>query len=219
MMLLNAASALFILLGPVLGWTQEIFRSGEQCLTPPYCSDAKRNNAGELINMDYFIAKQDSETTHLLHLVEVAHTNRVLPQISRNDYNGALSDIKYTLNRFPNHPLGLVLVGLYARLTKGYGLPVPYYEKAIRLFPQHALTHAQYGAYMVTLGSIDSGIKKLHQAVEMNPELVFAHVWLAATYYKIGNGELGRQSESKARELGYNGKISLEILQNTQTGK
>ena len=72
---------------------------------------------------------------------------------------------------------------------------------------------------MVTLGSIDSGIKKLHQAVEMNPELVFAHVWLAATYYKIGNGELGRQSESKARELGYNGKISLEILQNTQTGK
>lgn len=225
-----AASAVFIMLATVSAWAQESPRSSEQdlsgggrnlsqCLTPPYCSDAKRNDAGELINMDYFVAKQDSETTHLLHLVEGVHTNRVLPQISKNDYGGALSDIKYTLNRFPNHPLGLALIGLYARLTKGYGLPVPYYEKAIRLFPQHALTHAQYGAYMITLGTIDVGIKKLHQGLEMNPELVFAHVWLAAAYYKIGDVELGRQSESKARDLGYKGKISLENLQNTQTGK
>jgi Tfp pilus assembly protein PilF len=225
-----AATVFFILLGAVSGWAQESPRSSEQelsgggrnvnqCLTPPYCSDAKRNHAGELINMDYYVAKQDSETTHLLHLVEVAHTHRVLPQISKNDYGGALSDIKYTLNRFPNHPLGLVLIGVYAKLTKSYGLPVPYYEKAIRLFPQHAPTHAQYGAYMLTFGTIDAGIKKLHQALEMNPELVFAHVWLAAAYYKMGNVELGSQSESKARDLGYKGKISLENLQNTQPGK
>jgi tetratricopeptide (TPR) repeat protein len=224
------ASFFLILLGAVSGWAQESPRSSEQelsdggrnvnqCLTPPYCSDEKRNHAGELINMDYFVAKQDSETTHLLHLVEVAHTNRVLPQISKNDYGGALSDIKYTLNRFPNHPLGLILIGPYARLSKSYGVPVPYYERAIRLFPQHALTHAQYGAYMITLGNIDAGIKKLHQALEMNPELVFAHVWLAAVYFKIGNVELGRHSEIKARDLGYKGKISIETLQNTQTGK
>ena len=225
-----AASAVFIILGTVSAWAQERPRSSEQdlsgggrnlsqCLTPPYCSDSKRNDAGELINMDYFTAKDDTETTHLLHLVEIAHTNRVLPQISKNDYGGALSDIKYTLNRFPNHPRGLVLIGVYARLTKGYGLPVPYYEKAIRLFPQHALTHAQYGAYIIALGSIEAGIKKLQQAVEMNPELVFAYVWLAAAYYKIDNVELGRQSESKARDLGYKGKISLENMQNTEAGK
>lgn len=219
MMLLGVARVLFIILGPASAWAQEMSLSGEQCLTPPYCSDAKRNDAGELINMDYFTAKQDSETTHLLRLVEIAHTNRVLPQISKNDYGGALTDIKYTLNRFPNHPVGLVLMGLYARLNKTYALAFPYFEKAIRLFPQHALTHAQYGAYMITLGSTDGGIKKLQQALEMNSELVFAHVWLAAVYYKIGNVELGRQSETKARELGYKGTISLENLQNTRAGK
>ena len=230
MIQLTAASAAFIMLGTVVVLAQESPRSSDQslsaggrslsqCSTPPYCSDAKRNDAGELINMDYFTAKDETETTHLLNLVEIAHTNKVLPQISKNDYGGALNDIKYTLNRFPNHPRGLVLIGVYARLTKGHGLPVPYYEKAIRLFPQHALTHAQYGAYIIALGSLEAGIKKLHQAVEMNPQLVFAYVWLAAAYYKIDNVELGRQSESKARDLGYKGKISLENLQNTRAGQ
>jgi Tfp pilus assembly protein PilF len=194
-------------------------RNLSQCLTPPYCSDAKRNDAGELINMDYFTASNDSETTHLLHLVEIAHTNRVLPQISKNDYGGALSDIKYTLNRFPNHPRGLLLMALYAKLTKSYGLVILYYEKAIRLYPQHALTHAQYGAYLVTMGNVDNGIKRLEQAVQMNPEIMFAHVWLAAAYQKSGNMELNRQSESKARALGYTGAISMESLQNAQPAK
>ena len=225
-----AASAVFIMQATVSAWAQEgPWRSEQdlsggrrnlsQCLTPPYCSDSKRNEAGELINMDYFTAKDDTETTHLLHLVEIAHTNKVLPQIGKNDYGGALSDIKYTLNRFPNHPRGLVLMGLYARLTKSYSLVVPYYEKAIRLFPQYALTYAQYGAYMIMLGKVDSGIKRLEQAVEMNPELVFAHVWLAAAYQKIGDLKLSRESESKARDLGYKGEISVQNLQNTQPGK
>lgn len=225
-----AASAVFIMQATVSAWAQEgpwrseqdLLSGGRnlsQCLTPPYCSDSKRNDAGELINMDYFTAKDDSETTHLLHLVEIAHTNKVLPQIGKNDYGGALSDIKYTLNRFPNHPRGLVLMGLYARLTKSYSLVVPYYEKAIRLFPQYALTYAQYGAYMIMLGKVDPGIKRLEQAVEMNPELVFAHVWLAAAYQKTGDLKLSRESESKARDLGYKGEISVQNLQNTHPGK
>jgi Tfp pilus assembly protein PilF len=209
--------AQYPLLGGEQGSTWE--RNLSQCFTPPYCSDAKRNDAGELINMDYFTAGDDSETTHLLHLVEIAHTNRVLPQISKNDYAGALSDIKYTLNRFPNHPRGLLLMALYAKLTKGYGLVILYYEKAIRLYPQHALTHAQYGAYLVTMGNVDNGIKRLEQAVQMNPEIVFAHVWLAAAYQKSGNMEQNRQSESKARALGYTGAISMESLQNAQPAK
>jgi tetratricopeptide (TPR) repeat protein len=169
--------------------------------------------------MDFFVAKDDAETAHLLHLVEIAHTNRILPQISSKDYRGALSDIKYTLNRFPNHPRGLVLMGLYGRLMKTHALAMPYYEKAIRLYPQYALTRAQYGAYMVSLGNLDEGIKKLITAVEIDPDLAFAHVWLAAAYYKRGNVELGRGAETKARELGFDGKISLDIPQDAPSRK
>jgi Tfp pilus assembly protein PilF len=169
--------------------------------------------------MNYFNANENKETKHLLNLVEVAHTNRVLPQISQNDWGGALSDIKYTLNRFPNHPRGLLLMALYARLIKKYALVIPYYEKAIRLYPQYPLTYAQYGSYLVTLGNIDNGIRRLEQAVAMSPELVFAHVWLAVAYQKTGNVELSRQAESKARALGYTGRISVESLQNAQPEK
>src|SRR5215471_6524812 len=152
---INAFCVLFCSVS--IGFAQETnaTSNSSQCLTPPYCSDAQRNDAGELINQDYFAAKQSRETIQLLQLVESYHTKNILPQISKGEYGGALNDIKYTLNRFPNHPLGLVLVGLYARLTKGYALAIPYYEKAIRLYPQNALTHAQYGAYMVTIGGID----------------------------------------------------------------
>jgi Tfp pilus assembly protein PilF len=231
MVQIRPASVLFVVLstvsvlltGGTLRSSEQEFpawrRSADQCLTPPYCSDGKLNDSGEPINMNYFTANEDKETKHLLNLVEIAHTNRVLPQISKNDWGGALSDIKYTLNRFPNHPRGLLLMALYARLIKKYALVIPYYEKAIRLYPQYPLTYAQYGAFMVTLGNVDNGIKRLEQAVQMNAELVFAHVWLAAAYQKSGNMELSRQSESKARALGYTGAISMESLQNAQPAK
>jgi len=225
-----AAVVLGLLLGVSYGSGQEPSRNAQQetfsrrsvptvCLTPPYCSDAKRNDAGELINQDYFVAKQSKETIQLLQLVDTYHTNNILPLIGKGEYGGALNDIKYTLNRFPNHPMGLILMALYARLTKGYALAPPYYDKAIRLYPQHALTHAQYGAYSVTTGSVDEGIKKLGLALEMDPQLVFAHVWLAAVYYKTGNVERARESEAKARDLGYSGKISIDALQNLPAGK
>jgi Tfp pilus assembly protein PilF len=160
--------------------------------------------------MDYFTADQDVETKRLLKLVESYHTNKVLQQIGNNEYNGALGDLKYTLNRFPNHPRGLFLMGLYGRLTKKHGLVVPYYEKALRLFPQHAMTYAQYGAYLVTLGSIDEGIKRLERALEMDSDLVVANVWLAGAYKRKGNVELSRQAEAKARSLGFKGQIVTE---------
>ena len=77
-------------------------------------------------------------------------------------------------------------MALYGKLTKKYALVIPYFDKAIRLYPEYALTYAQYGAYLVTLGNLDAGLR-LERAVAMGPELMFAHVWLAVAYKKKGN--------------------------------
>lgn len=166
-----------------------------------------RNAIGELINQDYFAAGQGADTTSLLLSVESYHVSKILPQLNDGNYEGALSDVKYTLNRFPNHPRGLALLGVYAKLTKAHSMAIPYYERAITLYPQYAVTRAQYGGYMVTIGHVDAGIKKLNEAIEMDSKLAFAYAWMAMAHYRSGNGDLAREANRRARELGYQGKI------------
>jgi Tfp pilus assembly protein PilF len=168
----------------------------------------ERNSAGTLINQDYFIANQYRETKELLYLLERHHLNqRVLTDFSAGRFNYALTDIQYILERMVNHPKALELMGSIARLTKAPSLPIPYYENALKLYPQYALTHAQYGAYLVDIGRIDAGIAKLKQAIEMDPKLAAAYAWLAKAYLKTGNQELARQAAEQAKALGYDREI------------
>jgi tetratricopeptide (TPR) repeat protein len=101
-------------------------------------------------------------------------------------FSNVLADLNYTLDKFPNHPKALLLLGSVARLIKSPALPIPYFEKAIQLYPQYALTHAQYGAYMTEIGSVEVGIGKLKKAIEIDPNLSLAHTWLAKAYSQKG---------------------------------
>ncbi len=168
----------------------------------------ERNIGGTLINQDYFTANQYPEVKQTLYLVEIGHMNqRVWNDLSAGRYGATLGDVKYTLDKFPNHPNALLLMGSVARLTGNLSLPIPYYEKALKLYPQYASTHAQYGSYLVDVGLVEAGIGKLKQAIEMDPQLTSAHAWLAGAYYKSGNSELARQAAEQARRLGYKGRI------------
>ena len=154
---------------------------------------------------DYFIAGQDPGIQGYLYLVDTAHANKAVEWIRKGRMSDAIADLKYTLDRFPNHPKGLLLMGTVAGLSGNPGLALPYYERAIRLFPQHALTHAQYGAYLVDIGRTDAGIAKLQQAVDMDPRSASAYGWLAKAYAKAGKRELAQQAAARARELGFRG--------------
>jgi Tfp pilus assembly protein PilF len=155
---------------------------------------------------DYFTADQIGQQGYL-DIVTSAHTDRIMEYISKDDIRGAVSDVKYTLDRFANHPKGLMMAGFVANITKQSSLAVSYFERALSLYPQYALTHAQYGMYLISAGHTDQGIAKLNRAIEMDPKLVAAYVPLAQAYYRSGKRELGRQAAEKARELGYKGKI------------
>lgn len=160
---------------------------------------------------DYFAAYQSTEIKEILYLVDVAHTNKVMDRIRDGSIGYAIAEVKYALGKFPNHPKALMLIGLVAKLNKTSSLPIPYYEKALKLYPQYSLTHAQYGAYLVSIGRIDVGITKLREAIEIDPKLATAHAWLAQAYSKNGNPELARQAAEQARTVGYSVEIPADI--------
>jgi tetratricopeptide (TPR) repeat protein len=159
---------------------------------------------------DYFAVPGSSPEVQLyLRHTDDFHTNLVQSRIRENNITMALGDLKYALDRFPNHPKGLMLAGVLARLTQSPMLAITYYEKALKLYPQHALTHAQYGLYLVDIGRAGEGIEKLERAIAMDPKLASAHAWLAKAYAQSGNTDRARQAATRARELGYRGQIAV----------
>jgi Tfp pilus assembly protein PilF len=145
---------------------------------------------------DYFKANTDRAVGNALRQVERYHLNE------------KQTDLDFILRYFPNHPKALLLIGAKARLQNDPVLAIRYFEKAVGLYPQHAITHAQYGEFLVSVNKIEAGIERLKRAISMDPTLAAAHAWLAEAYFKQGKRELGMDSYQKARELGYKGQVS-----------
>ncbi len=178
-------------------------------LSSPAGADQDRKFDGAAT--DFFTAGEDPETERYLTLVEHAHTDRVLLWVRQDQINNALAECKYTLDRFPNHPRGLILLESVSKLLQAPTLPTIYYEKALKEFPQYPLTYAQFGRYLIEIGSTDEGIVKLRRAIEMDPKLKPAYVWIAEGYYKKGDREQARLAARKARALGYAGEFPGDL--------
>jgi predicted Zn-dependent protease len=163
---------------------------------------------------DYFDASRDASIKQALQAVERYHMNKeVLENIRTGKYQYALGDIDFTLRYFPNHPRGLQLLTAVAALTKNRALPIRYFEKAIALYPNHAITHAQYGWFVVTIGDLETGIQKLKHAIAMDMQLTAGYVWLAQAYEKKGDLQSAREARERAKELGFTGKLGSEAIQ------
>jgi len=157
---------------------------------------------------DYFNADTEGPIRGRLESVENYHMGRgLIEKIAKGEYKYALQELDFVLTYFPNHPRGLQLLTSVAVLIKNRALPIPFFEKAIALYPDRAITCAQYGWYYVTIDRLDIGIHKLKDAIEMDPKLTAAYVWLAQAYEKKGNLQLAREAAKRAKELGYNEKL------------
>lgn len=96
----------------------------------------ERNPDGVLINQDYFVVQQYPEMKALLANVERNHLN---PQVIKDVFAGVIYGINnlfYVLDKFANHPKALMLLGVGARIRNTPSLPIVYYDKALRLYPQ-----------------------------------------------------------------------------------
>ena len=155
---------------------------------------------------NYFIVNPDQTQKAYRHFAEVNHLNKVLPHIAAGQIDYAIAELRYTLNAIPNHPRALMLIRPVEIAANKTIFGVYYFEKALKLYPQYAITHAQYGWYLVETNRLEAGIFKLKQAIEIDAKLVPAYVWLSRAYSKSGNPELARQTAEQARDLGYKGQ-------------
>lgn len=162
---------------------------------------------------DYFTADEDPVARQQLNINNQHHTDQVLYWLRQGRVDRAIEDAKFTLKYWPNHPRALFLMEFIARVARTPSLPIPYYEKAIYDYPQYALTHAQYGKYLLEIDRVDDSISHLKQAVELDPKLGAGHAWLGEAYLKSGRKELARKALEQARALGYKEETTDNSLQ------
>lgn len=153
---------------------------------------APKNEPQLWVNNDYFSIPVDAQAARLIPIVENGHlgpkTNPrgFWPQYQGGRHHLAFLELKYVLWVFPNHPRALHLLGMLARETNQKSVPIAFYEKALRLFPQRAYTRAQYGAYLVEVGETTQGILHLEEALKMDPSMLPARAWLDKARRSIG---------------------------------
>ena len=175
--------------------------------------DAIDHGATGTLNHDYFAAIASPVGSHELWLVGDVQRNHLKPAISdiaAGRYEAARRDLEYLLQRFVNDPSGLFAMVTVGELTKQPLTALPYFQVALNLYPQYALTHAQYGMYLTKVGRPNEGLTSLQHAIEIDPSLAVSHAWLADTYLQLGRRDLAQASAQRAQELGYRGKIAAE---------
>jgi predicted Zn-dependent protease len=160
-------------------------------------------------NNDYFAHTHDSEVRALLRNVEDAHLGKKFWAYYRQgEYHYAIDDVKYVLLLFPNHPKALELMRVIGRLTKKPAMPAPWFQKAVTMFPRHALTRAQFGAYLIEIGEVERAIGELRKATEMDAQLGYAYGHLARAYHKAGDEGAARVAADRAKRLGFRGGVA-----------
>jgi tetratricopeptide (TPR) repeat protein len=200
-----SVSRIIVMFFPILIFS--LLWNGEDPLT-------HRQAFADEFDHDYFTANQNPEARQLLRENEAYHLNKgVLDDFNAKRYDIVIGEVKYILRRFPNHPQALMLLGSAAILKKEPSLAIPYYQRAISLYPQYAVTHAQFGSYLIDIDQMDMAIKRLNTAIKIDSKYAFAHGRLAEAYYKKGDIAHARQAAKQAKALGYKGEILSLILE------
>ncbi|MCA9471143.1 MAG: hypothetical protein MRJ96_10700 [Nitrospirales bacterium] len=166
---------------------------------------------------DYYEARTNPYIRSLIGNINSNHVKNILPNIQmayrvhpslkQGRLETALKEIEYTLHRLVNHPKALALSATVASLMDQPKLPIKFYQKAIYMYPKRAITHAQFGNFLVGVGEMEEGINRLKVAIKIDPKLKVAYGWLAWAYEKDGNVELTEEYIKQARAKGFRGKL------------
>ncbi len=159
--------------------------------------EAPRNN--------YFTA--DHSPSSYLKVLEANHVNTFQARVSKGDMNLVWGDIIYTLDRFANHPQGLQQLSQMAQLLKRNAIAIKYFQMAVDLYPQNAITWVQYGMFLLAINQVDDSIQKLQQAVAVDAKFAPGHAALAHAYVRKKDVEHAREAAMQARDLGFKGQL------------
>jgi predicted Zn-dependent protease len=152
------------------------------------------------VENDYFSPTRDNgllQTIQRYHLSREKFFLYYKEGIATGEFSRAIDELKFILRYYPNHPRALVFLASIAQMKKDFNLADQHYRKALSLYPQHALTHAQYGHFLLEAGQLDSGVAHLNQAIELKEQLAIAYEWLANAYDRQGDSQKAKEVRKK----------------------
>ena len=167
------------------------------------CLLAVRASAQPSGGGDYF----DPEKRQLLVQLKRYHLDAAVKDMNDRKLNIAQAEVDFVLRWVPNHVEGLLV---NEAIAKAKGLPelaLGRYVRALELYPNHAITHMQFGAYLLDLGRVDAAIDSLNAALRLDPTLGMAHSYLANAYRRKGDSERAAAEEAEARKYSGRGGI------------
>lgn len=138
------------------------------------------------------------ENVHRYHLPQGRE------KLDRGSYRYAMNDANFILSRFPNDPEGLKLVMRIALdWPNNEGVAMPYFQKALDLYPQHGETWLIYGVYLHRMGEPAEAVEAYRSAIERNDSLADAHYNLGLALLKLGELDAANAAAQRAYELGH----------------
>lgn len=194
------AAALFVLLSVAAGnaAAQRAPWVGET-LDGRACTGGDPGNFGPY---DYRVDKDR------LPVVERAHFTPRVEQLQRGESTAnAISDIDYTLVRFPNHHRALYSAVRFSLGDAGTGLrsryPAEcYLQRANSFKPDDAVPHMLYGLYLHRLGRLEESVEKYRTAEELNPTEANLLYNMGLVQFDLGNYEESRRYAIEAYTRG-----------------
>jgi Tfp pilus assembly protein PilF len=155
----------------------------------------------QTINNDYFDPLRDQKLLDLneqYHLSKGKFYKRFREGLASGNFQLAIAELDFVLRYWPNHPKALLFMASIAKMQKDPNLADQYFRKALHFYPQHATTHGQYGHYLVEVGRIEEGINHLHEAIQIDEQLIVAYEWLGEAYYLQGDSKRAKEAIAKA---------------------
>jgi tetratricopeptide (TPR) repeat protein len=151
---------------------------------------------------DYYLAGSSAHTTALLRNVEKNHYRPALVRLQKGQYKYALAELDFVLRYIPNHPHALTKT---IDVALGLGRPELAEQRlqhAIEAFPQHGETYVIYGIFLHRRGGVDAAIAQYQKALELDPNLGYAHYNLGLAYVDRKDYERANLHAQKAYQLG-----------------
>ncbi|WNM63980.1 tetratricopeptide repeat protein [Candidatus Nitrospira neomarina] len=160
--------------------------------------------SAQTFNNDYFDPLRDQKllnTNEQYHLSKGTFYKHFREGSASGNLQLAIAELEFILRYWPNHPNALLFIASIAKMKNDPNLADQYFRKALHLFPQHAITHGQYGHFLVEVGRIEEGINHLHEAIQMNEQLMVAYEWLGEAYNLQGDSKRAKEAIAKANHL------------------
>jgi len=144
----------------------------------------------------------DPAAAAIVRSVELNHLDRAISEIQEKRWPSARADLEFILNYVANHPQALALLVEVCLKMNEADCPQPYFEKALRLFPETASTYSVYGAYLHRLGQVPKAIESYKRALFINPQSGQTHYNLGLAYFDTKEYDRANEEARRAYEMG-----------------